>query len=234
MMTFVSFAFFFATIYPFTNPPDGLKTYSVHNISSAISITGDGRDPQWKKALELTDFSYPWEEIKPAATTFRALHNREWIYFLFEVADDHVVLAHNNDDKSAVASSSRAEIFFRTDDKLAPYYCLELDPRGRVLDYQATYYRKFNLAWSWPPTDFKLKTCVTKAGYTIEFAVSKASLHALHLLKDDRLEAGLFRADCQHEGATIDNFRWATWVKPDSKTPDFHIPSSFGVLQLEE
>ena len=233
-MTFAPFILFFLTSCPFTNPTEGLKMYSVCKISNVVSITGSGSDPQWKKARQLTDFTYPWEKIKPPPTTFRALHNTDWVYFMFEVTDDHIVLSGDSDDKAAVGSSSRAEIFFRIDEKLAPYYGLELDPRGRVLDYQATYYRKFNPAWSWPRTDLQLKTSVSKTGYIIEFAVSKASLRALSLLKNNRLEAGLFRADCLHEGATIDNFRWASWIKPDSKTPDFHLPSSFGVLQLED
>jgi hypothetical protein len=234
MMAFASFVLFFMTFHSPTNQPDGVKTYSVNKINGSVSLTGYGDDPQWKNALELTDFSYPWENIKPQATTFKALHNDEWVYFLFEVTDNHIVLADNDDDKAAVASSSRAEIFLRIDERLAPYYCLELDPRGRVLDYQATYHRKFNAAWSWPKADLQLKTSATKTGYFVEFALSKASLRTLGLLKDEKLQAGLFRADCLREGQNIDNFKWVSWVKPDSKTPDFHIPSSFGVLLLED
>jgi hypothetical protein len=47
-------------------------------------------------------------------------------------------------DKLEVVNSERVEIFFRKDEALTPYYGLELDANGRVLDYEAEYHRKFN------------------------------------------------------------------------------------------
>ncbi len=233
-LTFLSLILFMAALAVFPNQGEPTKTYPVKKISGAIALTGKGDDPRWKQASELTDFSYPWEKEKPPTTKFKALHNDSWLYCLFDVTDDHIILATDPNDKSAVASSTRSEIFFRIDDRLAPYYCLELDPRGRVLDYQANYYRKFNSNWSWPKGHLIIKTAKGKHGYTIEFAISKESLRNLGLLKNKTLQAGLFRADCMEAGSSDANFKWASWVKPDSKTPDFHIPSSFGVLLLED
>ena len=233
-MTWLSFILCLLIVGSSTNTQPRMKSYLVKKVAGDLSLTGKGDDPAWDTAQPLTDFSYPWENNRTGATTFKALYNSKWLYCLFKVLDDHIVLATNSDDKAAVASSSRAEIFFRIDGNLAPYYGLELDPAGRVLDYQASFYRKFNSAWSWPHGQIILKTFTSKTGYFVEFAVSIKSLKELGLLKENRLEAGLFRADCLREGNSIDNFKWVSWVRPDSRTPDFHIPSSFGVLLLED
>lgn len=233
MMIWLSFILCFFVARPSMNTQLLMKSYSVRKVAGDVALTGKGDDAAWKTAQSLTDFSYPWEDDINGATTFRALHNSEWLYCLFEVQDDHIVLATDKEDKAAVAASSRAEIFFRIDDKLAPYYAVELDPAGRVLDYQAAFYRKFNSDWSWPQGHMKVKTFRSESGYSVELAISMASLRQLGLLKDHRLEAGLFRADCLHAGNNINDFKWVSWVKPESTAPDFHIPSSFGIFLLE-
>ena len=53
------------------------------------------------------------------------------------------------------------------------------------------------------------------------------------MYKDDNiLKAGLYRG----EYVTLPNgkidTKWISWVMPDSEEPDFHIPSSFGILKL--
>lgn len=213
---------------------EGIKTYSVKKIQDEIIISGKGDHPLWKEGNSLSDFSYPWEKEAAPATQFKALHNEEWVYFLFVVVDENINIFVDNNHKTEVASSCRAEIFFKIDDQLSPYYCLEIDPLGRVLDYKAEFYRKFDREWSWPPGHLVIKTHRRKDGYTVEFAISKASLKKLGLLKDQNLQAGLYRGDCLELKENCTEFKWISWVKPDSKTPDFHIPSSFGVLRLEE
>lgn len=212
---------------------EGEKNYAVKKITEDLHVTGRGSDPLWKNAAALSDFHYPWEKESPPATTFRALHNQTWVYCLFEVTDHQVYIFRDKDDKTEVAASSRAEIFFRIDEKLTPYYCLELDPAGRVFDYKATWYRKFDTEWSWPWNQLIVKTHRTKDGYTVEAAVSKASLTELGLLKGNTLQAGLYRGDCVPDSKGERDFKWISWVIPGSETPDFHIPSSFGTLTLE-
>lgn len=210
-----------------------IKTYDVKKTSIAPMLSGKGDDPQWKTAAVLTDFQFPWEEEKPHPTTFRALHDEKWVYFLFDIIDPAVHVEINANHKMEVAASSRAEIFFKADDRLDPYYCLELDPNARVLDYEARHYRKFNVDWSWPEGHFAIKTHRRNDGYTVEFAITKESLTKLGLLKNGVLQAGIFRADCTPRPDREPDFKWASWVKPDSDIPDFHIPSSFGILKLE-
>lgn len=196
-------------------------------------MTGVINNSLWKQATTLSDFQYPWENNAPPPTTFRALHDNEWFYCLFNVTDPHVYLHHDTNDKMDVVSSSRAEIFFKADDSLDPYYCLEIDPLGRVLDYIGTYHRKFDFNWSWPAGHLSIHAERHKEGYNVQAAISKASLSKLHLLNDNTLQAGIFRGDCFPQDDGKLHFKWISWVRPDSETPDFHIPSSFGLLRLE-
>jgi hypothetical protein len=115
-----------------------------------------------------------------------------------------------------------------------PYYCLELDPNGRVLDYKAEYYRKFNTEWSWPTGQLVVKASRKAEDYKVEVAIRKESLRGLGVLKGSKLEAGLYRGDCLSLNGDQASMSWISWMNPKSETPDFHIPSSFGCLILEE
>ena len=211
-----------------------IKTYTVKRIQDELRITGKGDNPLWVDAIELSDFIYPWENEQPPLTSFKALHNKDWLYCLFRAKDDNINLFVDKNVKSEVGSSDRVELFFKIDDNLSPYFGLEMDPLGRVMDYRATYYRNFDSSWSWPAGEMVIKTDLRKDGYTVELAFSKKSLTTLGLLKAKRLLAGVYRGNCIALKGKEATLKWISWVKPDSKTPDFHIPSSFGVLMLED
>lgn len=215
-------------------PKENTKTYHVKRTREDIAITGNGDAPQWSGASVLSDFSYPWESgQQPSPTSFKALHNEHWLYCLFEVHDNNVNIYTDKHEKREVVWSDRAEIFFKIDDQLTPYYCLELDPSGRILDYKGEHYRKFDFQWTWPAGGLIVKTHRTAQGYTIELAISKQSLTSLGVLKNNTLQAGLYRADCISLKGKDATFKWISWIRPDSETPDFHIASSFGILKLE-
>ena len=211
------------------------KTYSVENIKDEeVVVTGSGDSKLWKKAKSITDFTYPWENKRSTTTSFKALHNKEWFYCLYEVQDSDIKVYVKDNNKLEVINSDRVEIFFRRDEKLTPYYCLELDPNGRVLDYEAEHHRKFNPAWSWPTGQLKVKASRTSDGYIVEVAIRKESLLKLGLLKDNRIEAGIFRAECVSLVGDQANMSWISWLTPTSETPDFHIASAFGTLMFED
>jgi hypothetical protein len=233
-MAFPSFIIILLALGTLTHFKEGIKTYPVKKITGEIAISGKGDHPLWKRAHELSDFSYPWETETPPSTKFKALHSDAWLYCLFDVMDHDIRIHVDKNHKTEVASSCRAEIFLKKDDQLSPYYCLEIDPMARVLDYEGQFHRKFNMKWSWPQGHLLIKSHRRKNGYSIEIAISKASLKELGLLKDKNLQTGLYRADCLELNENGERFKWTSWVKPDSPTPDFHIPSSFGLLQLED
>lgn len=216
-----------------TNEP--VKSYSVKSIGNKeINVNGMGDDPKWKTAIELTDFIYPWEKESPPFTSFKALHSKDWLYCLYKVKDDHINVFVKTNEKSEVVFSDRVEIFFRKDEKMSPYYGLELDPNGRVYDYEAEYHRKFNPEWTWPAGQLIVKASKEADGYTVEVAISKKSLKELQLLKGNILQAGVYRGDCVEITEDNSKIKWISWVRPDSPTPNFHIPSSFGILKLAD
>jgi hypothetical protein len=212
-----------------------IKTYSVNKLQGKeLVVTGTGDAPQWKNAIELTDFIYPWEKETPPFTSFKALHSKDWLYLLYKVKDDHINVLVKTNEKAEVISSDRVEIFFRKDDQMLPYYGLEMDPHGRVFDYLAEYHRKFTSTWSWPAGELIIKANKVADGYTVEVAISKKSLKQLELLNGNRIEAGVYRGECVEITEDNSKIKWISWVRPDSATPNFHIPSSFGILLLED
>lgn len=183
----------------------------------------------WQTANVLHDFHYPWRDDTPPSTLFRALHSDQHFHFLFEVEDQQLNADTHTKGKLAVLESDRVEIFFRKDTKMKPYYCLELDYLGRALDYEAHFYRKTDFGWNWPE-GFLFRSSLTEKGYSVEGQISKASLNSFGLILDNQIEAGLFRADFRKQPTP--EVRWISWVDPGTPKPDFHVPSSFGVLKL--
>ena len=190
--------------------------------------------PDWNEAEILRDFHYPWlPEVCPDIT-FRALWNKNAFYFRFDVIAENVLVFHQSTDKMEVIDSDRVELFLRSDQQMVPYYCLEMDPLGRILDYRATYYRQFEYNWHWPEAKhLHIESNYTTNGYVVEGSITLNSLRNLLLLKNNTLQAGLFRGECLKSNSANSNFRWISWVHPDSVKPDFHIPTAFGELKLQ-
>ncbi len=209
--------------------------YRVKNVSSSKLLAhGKLKDSIWEKANELKDFSFPWEDELAPDTSFRALYDDANFYFRFDVEDSNILTHVVVDHKMEVVNSDRVEIFFRRDEALNPYYCLEMDARGRVLDYRVNYYRKFDYEWQWPGNDnLKVIASENEYGYSVEGIISLSSLRELGLLKNSILEVGLYRAYRMQFPINQAKFKWISWVKPKADKPDFHIPSSFGILKLE-
>jgi Carbohydrate family 9 binding domain-like len=214
---------------------EGSKTYTVKKLSGEkIVVTGKGESPSWKNAIELADFIYPWENETAPRTSFKALHNSDWLYLFYQAKDENVQVLVKSNEKLEVIYSDRVEIFLRRDSMMTPYYGLELDANGRIYDYEATLPRKFNDSWSWPAGQLIVKTNRTNDGYSVEVAIGKESLKQLGLIKGNKLEAGLFRGECiELIDGSESKIKWISWVRPASPTPDFHIPSAFGILLLE-
>ena len=210
------------------------QTYQVKKVpAGSIQVDGRGASQAWSQAAFLSDFVYPWDSAAAPATSFAALWDGDWFYGLFRAQDDSVITLVKDNNKMEVGASDRVEIFLKKDDAMNPYYCLEMDADGRVLDYNAFYYRKMNYPWHWPDGQLIIKTSRIQKGYILEFAISIRSLKELGLLSDGRLQAGLFRAECVGFVNGRADLRWISWIRPRSDHPDFHIPSAFGTLILE-
>lgn len=199
-----------------------MKRYLVHHAS----------DLDWAKAELLSDFSFPWEEREPSPTEFRALWNETALHFRFDCVDEDLVLGDGANDSEKVMGSDRVEIFLSPAPSLRPYYGLEMDPRGAVLEYQARYHREFN--WDWKCEGLTLDTSIEGNRYQVTGSIPLSTLLALGVLKSDSKEflAGVFRAEFSHlENGKIHQ-GWMAWVDPETETPDFHVPTSFGLFEL--
>lgn len=215
--------------------PSSLKTYRVNKIQSSIELTGLGNDPSWSKAVVLDDFTYPWREEPAPKTEFRALWTETHFYFLYHVADDEIITPRRGLGERDAVDSDRVEIFFKADDQMDPYYALEMDALGRCLDTEGKFYRNIEFDWNWPEGHFVLKASQHPEGYVVEGSITLSSLTSLGLYHDDRiLRAGLYRGEYASREIGEIGVKWISWVLPDSEKPDFHIPSSFGILKLED
>ena len=199
------------------NIPFLMKIYCVRRLSSSQQISACKlKDSIWEQANLNTDFSFPWEDETAPQTSFRALYDDDNFYFRFDVEDANVLTYVVEDDKMEVVNSDRVEIFFRQNDKLNPYYCLEMDARGRVLDYATRYYRDFDYQWQWPGVDKLYVTASeNKEGYVVEGAIGLSSLKELGLLKDNVLEAGLYRGYCMKLPDPEAQLRWINGHYPE-------------------
>lgn len=200
-----------------------MKEFRISKLTSELS---------WNQAATLKDFDYPWQNATPPKTVFKAFYDEECIHFKFIAYGPKPLVYVKTNHKIEVTKSERVEIFFRSNDNMQPYYCLEMDPKGRVLDYRADYYRKFDRQWQWPDK-LHVKTEVFKEYYSLQGKLSFATLAKLGLLQDNIIEIGLYRGHCLElngENATIN---WISWVDSKTTEPDFHVPSSFGKLVLK-
>jgi hypothetical protein len=214
----------------------GLKTYEVTKSKKEIVIDGKGSDEIWAQAGLLTDFKFPWRHEIAQPTTFRAIWTDSSLYLLYQVIDHDIVVAPGPiQDERGVLPSDRVEIFFKVKHQMNPYYCLELDPKSRVLDYESRFYRQSDLDWTWPAGQLRVMTSLNSEGFTVEAKISLESLRALDIINEDNsIDAGLFRGDYMHTSNNKSIVKWISWVDPGSEKPDFHIATAFGKLILAD
>lgn len=212
-----------------------VKDYEVNLIvKKQLIITGKGDDNLWNNAIELTDFCSPWDSKKPSKITFRALWDTEKLFFNFTVLDSSIHIEKQDDSIDSINNSDRVELFFRPDDSMNPYYCLEMDTDARLMDFIAYPNKNLDFSWNWPKDDIVVKSSVKEDSFTVEGSVSIQSLNNFKLIKNNKIETGIFRA--KYSPDKNGNFEptWITWVNPNTETPNFHIASSFGTLLLKQ
>lgn len=212
-----------------------MKNYNVNCIErDTLILTGKGDDPLWQKAELLTDFVSPWDNEKIKKIEFKALWDAKNLFFCFTVFDNFIHIDKTDNSFESIGNSDRVELFFRTDTSLNPYYCLEIDPNSRIMDFKAYPNKNFNFEWNWPKNDLTVKSQINSNNFTVEIAISIKSLKNLNLIKENKIETGIFRAKYHEQENSIFEPTWITWVNPNTKEPNFHTPTSFGMLKLME
>ncbi|MFM7605806.1 MAG: carbohydrate-binding family 9-like protein [Prosthecobacter sp.] len=186
---------------------------------------------RWSEADPLTDFIFPWEDRPAPKTEFRAMHDDAVLRFRFDCVDEDLVLPEGPTAKERALGADRVEIFFATDLSLHRYYGLEMSPRGDVADYAAKFYREID--WSWSCEDLALEPDIREGGYTVIGSIPLKALHDLGVLRGREMFAGLYRAEFHRKPDGNVHCGWMPWVNPHTEKPDFHVPASFGVLELK-
>ncbi|MFD2938849.1 sugar-binding protein [Flavobacterium notoginsengisoli] len=210
-----------------------MKNYNVNQIEKNIlQINGLGNNPIWNNATVLTDFVSPWDSMTPDKIELRALWDLDHIFFLYKVYDGNIHIDKTDDSVESIAKSDRVEIFFRKDDLLNPYYCLEIDPEPRIMDFIAYPNWQFDYDWKWPEKHLTVKSNSQKDFFTVEIAISIESLKKFNLIKGNKIEAGLYRAKYIKQSNLDYEPVWISWINPNTEMPNFHIASSFGTLTL--
>lgn len=210
------------------------KTYSVMKIDEPGFDYANDPNADWSLASINTDFLYPWRDDNPPPTVFRALHDENHFYFRYDVVDSKIYTDNRTDKETDVMNSDRVEIFFLSNQKMDPYYCIEIDADGQLFDYEARYYRQNDFNWNWPKEHIQITSFTKKNGYGISGKISLAYLRKIQALQEKTMHLGLFRADVVGEENNEPIFKWISWVSPDTEEPDFHVPSAFGKFTLVE
>ena len=212
-----------------------INTYNVNLIEkNQFNISGKGDDVLWNKAAILDNFVSPWNTDKKSEIIFKALWDRENLFFNFTVFDTEIHIEKKDDSVESIGNSDRVELFFRPDDSLNPYYCLEIDTCSRIMDFIAYPNSNFDFNWDWPQNNLKVKSSINADSFIVEGSISIKSLKRFNLINNNIIETGVFRAKYKKTQNKTFEPTWITWVNPNTETPNFHISSSFGRFILQE
>ena len=212
-----------------------INTYNVNLIEkNQLNISGKGDDVLWNKAAILDNFVSPWNTDKKSEIIFKALWDRENLFFNFTVFDTEIHIEKKDDSVESIGNSDRVELFFRPDDSLNPYYCLEIDTCSRIMDFIAYPNSNFDFNWDWPQNNLKVKSSINADSFIVEGSISIKSLKRFNVINNNIIETGVFRAKYKKTQNKTFEPTWITWVNPNTETPNFHISSSFGRFILQE
>ena len=203
--------------------------------SEKVAVDGELTEPVWQRAVVSRNFSFPWSQRAAPATEFRAFADAERLHFAFDVSDDDVVVEKDFAGESTLDREDRVEIFFARDAALECYFCLEIDPLGRVHDYAASYYRKFDSSWACAGLQAAGK--IRPGGYTVEGSIPLKTLGELMgraVAAGTSLRLGIFRAEFRRGARGDADDNWLSWIKPAAAKPDFHVPSAFADWRVPE
>jgi len=208
-------------------------TYDAVRQDGEIIIDGDASEANWSNAEILENFVYPWQDLDPPKTTFRAMHDDDNLYFYYHADDEDIRLKETGDEEMDAVESDRVEIFIKGADDASPYYALEMDPLGRVFDSKAEFGDYIDHEYDFPNNGLTFKGKVYHDHYTLEGKIALDILRELDLISSDgTIFIGLYRGEYYVDKNGEEKTNWISWVIPDSATPNFHIPSSFGMMRM--
>jgi len=219
------------------NASDAMDTYEINFTQDAPVMDGKGTDKAWEKAVPLTQFTFPWRSDAAPKTEFRAVWDKQAVYFRYVVEDKH--LSIGDDPVRAVLDSDRVEMFLATDPQLSTYYTLEIDPKARhysaIASYDITKKKRASLVDTWDWGSVEKYASLTDNGYIVEAKIPLAKITELELWQDkdqSELLCALMRAEFTPQKDGSIDMGWMTWVDPQTAKPNFHNPGTFGSCKL--
>ena len=202
----------FCIITIFSCEQKNVAEYVVIKTNQEIIIDGEFSEEAWNSANVINGFIYPWKPEKAQPTTFRALHDGEYLYLAYQMVDDVIIAPDFVSDERDLIEQDRVEIYFAPDKMTSNYYCIEMDVKGRKLDYMGKYHRQFNFSWEFD--DIEHKGIYTGEGYQIEAAISLNALDDLGVIKNNAFSAGVYRADFHYDQDSSVVHVYASWLDP--------------------
>lgn len=184
-------------------------------------------DPVWEGVDSTETFFAPWDNLSDH-TVFQCFASLDTLFFRFSVEDTSITLANPFLGESSVEPEDRVEIFFSPGTDMADYKCAEIDPEGRVLDYQASYYRQMDYDWDF--TTLKLDSRIHDKGYIV---FGRIALDELEEYGNDVVRGfwmGVFRADYRPDGTV----NWYSLKPTDDEQPDFHKSNVLFLAKIDQ
>jgi hypothetical protein len=212
---------------------EDVPVLKVPMLEGDVQIDGDLSEPCYKKHSPLEDFKIASELAKnrPPRTRAWVFWRKDKLIVAYECEDSNVIAQPKSDDEMAVDHQDRVELFLWNGRPKDAYLCLELAPRGAVLDYSARFHRQLDTAWN--AKGLKVASALTKDGYRVEaeLPAETALPFGIKLAEGENFRGGLFRGNYQ-TGAKDERPMWITWVDAGLAKPDFHVAKSFGTFVL--
>ncbi|MBO4642733.1 MAG: hypothetical protein J5661_07760 [Bacteroidaceae bacterium] len=173
--------------------------------------------PVWDKVPVQKSFCAPWTDNMQDETEFQCYLSPHYFYFKFQVPDQTITMQEPFQNKLDVCYEDRAEIFLSATPGMETYYCMEIDPLGRALDYVTNYYRQFDYDWSF--STLQIETVVEASKYIVAGRLSTMEMMQLSIPLNE-FYMGVFRADFDGPEKVV----WYSLLRTERKKADFHLP----------
>ena len=180
----------------------------------------------WEKVPVHKTFSAPWTDNKEDETEFQCYLSPHYFYFKFLVPDQTITLQESFLKKLDVCYEDRAEIFISATPGMETYYSMEIDPKGRALDYVTNYYRQFDYDWSF--STLQIETVVEASRYIVAGRLSTAEMIQVGIPLNT-FYMGVFRADFDGPKDVV----WYSLLRVNREKADFHIPEMLYKVNVE-
>ncbi len=150
------------------------------------------------------------------------------VEFCFDVQDATVHALDNAAREDILNHADCVELYFsETGDLSKPYYCIEIDPAGHIMDYTMTYPSR-KQGFDWRCQSLKLQTKLIDGGYQVKGSIAKAELKSLGIDVEGRYWFGAYRADFKSDGKG--GGKLVDWYSPfpyPEGPANFHLPCMF-------